>query len=323
MIILIDKYVPFVRGVLEQQGAEVSYLEPEEFTPDRVRDADALIIRTRTRCNAALLDGSRVRFIATATIGYDHIDRDYCAAHDIYWTNCPGCNAQAVCDYVEEALDEYNAPTGTIGIVGVGHVGSLVAKMAERKGYRVLLNDPPKGIGVSLDTIARECDIITFHTPLIKCEAPHQVRSTSSSDAVTSPTYHLCDKAFLDRCRKDALIINAARGGIVDEPALIASGHPCIIDTWEGEPTIRPELLRYARLASYHIAGYSLQGKINASNNCLSELCAFFGLNTCTIDKNLLPLHGDSEPGWLSRVSDTLKSRPEEFEYLRESYILR
>lgn len=309
MIILIDKYVPFIRGVLEQQDATVSYLEPEEFTPARVHDADALIIRTRTRCNAALLDGSRVRFIATATIGYDHIDRDYCAAHNIYWTNCPGCNAQAVCDYVEAALDEFNTEARTIGVVGVGHVGSLVVKMAERKGLRVLLNDPPKGIGVSLDTIAHECDIITFHTPLVR----------NGEYA----TYHLCDEAFLSQTKPGALIINAARGGIVDEAALIASGHPCIIDTWEGEPAINTDLLRYAKLASYHIAGYSLQGKINASNNCLSELCAFFGLKTCTIDKKLLPLHGDSEPGWLGRVSDVLKTHPGDFEYLRESYPLR
>lgn len=326
MKILIDKYVPFVTGVLEQQGVNVRYLDPEDITPVAVRDVDALIIRTRTKCNAALLDGSRVRFIATATIGYDHIDRDYCAAHDIYWTNCPGCNAQAVCDYVEEALQElvrqsydglstvlrqsYDGQSAlTIGVVGVGHVGSLVAQMAERHGYRVLLNDPPKELGVSLSEIAQTADIITFHTPLAK--------------AGDYPTYHLCDEAFLAQTKPGALIINAARGGIVDEQALIRSGHPCVIDTWEGEPALNRELLNYADLASFHIAGYSLQGKINASNHCLSELCTFFGLKTCTIDKKLLPLHGDSEQGWLRRVSDTLKSRPEEFEYLRESYPLR
>lgn len=328
MKVLIDKYIPFIKGVLESY-AEVHYLEPEEFTPARVHDADALIIRTRTKCNAALLDGSRVRFIATATIGFDHIDRDYCAAHDIYWANCPGCNAQAVCDYIEEAIREWCAqsspiargssegrptvdkdPTSlTIGIVGVGHVGSLVEKMAQRIGLNVLLNDPPKGIGVPLDEIARRCDIITFHTPL--------TRSGEFS------TYHLCDKDFLRLCKPGALIINAARGGVVDEQALISSGHPCIIDTWEGEPNLNRDLLQYAYLASYHIAGYSLQGKINASNNCLSELCKFFGLNTCTIDKNLVPLHGDSEPGWLSRVSTVLKSRSNDFEYLRETYALR
>lgn len=326
MTVIIDKYVPFVTGVLEQQGVNVLYLDPEDITPAAVRDADALIIRTRTRCNATLLDGSRVRFIATATIGYDHIDRDYCAAHDIYWTNCPGCNAQAVCDYVEETLSELvrqspdSRPTVsgqsqdslkslTLGVVGVGHVGSLVVKMAERHGYRVLVNDPPKGLGVSLSEIARSADIITFHTPLVR--------------GGEYPTYHLCDEDFLAQTKPGALIINAARGGIVDEEALIRSSHPCVIDTWEGEPALNRELLNYADLASFHIAGYSLQGKINASNHCLSELCTFFGLKTCTIDKKLLPLHGDSEQGWLRRVSDTLKSHPEDFEYLRESYRLR
>lgn len=318
MKILIDKYVPFIQGVLEPY-AEVSYLEPEQFTPARVHDADALIIRTRTKCNAALLDGSRVRFIATATIGYDHIDRDYCAAHDIYWANSPGCNAQAVCDYVEEAINALTAGSNlTIGVVGVGHVGSLVARMAEKRGMRVLLNDPPKGIGVTLDEIARECDIITFHTPLIKGDAPY-------------PTYHLCDAAFLQQCKPGAVIINAARGGIVDEPALVASGHPCIIDTWEGEPSLNRELLSYAQLASYHIAGYSLQGKINATNNCLSELCRYFALPTLHAATPFTPSNGatlvnpdgDNAPGWLARISDVLKAHPEDFEVLRESYILR
>lgn len=314
MRVVIDKYVPFVHGVLEQQGVDVLYLDPDDITSSVVCDADALIIRTRTRCNAALLDGSRVRFIATATIGFDHIDRDYCATHNIHWTNCPGCNAQAVCDYVEEALQElrqsYDSQSNlTIGIVGVGHVGSLVAKMAEREGYHVLLNDPPKGIGVSLEEIARNADVITFHTPL-----------TRGGDYAT---YHLCDETLLAQTKPGALIINAARGGIVDESALIQSGHPCVIDTWEGEPHLNQALLDYADLASFHIAGYSLQGKINASNTCLSELCAFFGLKTCTIDKKSLPLRGDSEPGWLQRVSDTLKACPEDFEYLRESYTLR
>lgn len=314
MKILIDKYVPFIEGLLEPYG-EVSYLEPEEFTPETVHDAYALIIRTRTKCNAALLDGSHVRFIATATIGYDHIDRDYCAAHNIYWTNSPGCNAQAVCDYVEEALGYCSTTPATIGIVGVGHVGSLVAKMAERRGLRVLLNDPPKGIGVSLDEIARNCDIITFHTPLSK----------TGSD----PSYHICDKDFLSKCKPTALIINAARGGIVDEEALINSGNPCIIDTWEGEPDIHRGLLAYAHLATYHIAGYSLQGKINATRNCLDEFIRFFSLKPGENNHNLTPGSnhktgpGDSAPGWLERISKTLKEHADQFEYLRESYPLR
>lgn len=317
MRVLVDKYVPFLSGVLEPY-AEVQYLEPEEFTPERVSEADALIVRTRTKCNAALLEGSKVRFIATATIGFDHIDRAYCASHGIYWTNSPGCNAQAVCDYVEEALQEVFADRLSgrcLGVVGVGHVGSLVVKMAERRGMRVLVNDAPKQLGVSLDEIAKNCDVITFHTPL-----------TKTGDY---PTYHLCDATFLSLCRPDALIINAARGGIVDEIALKASNHPCVIDTWEGEPHINTDLLAYARLASYHIAGYSMQGKVNASRNCLQRLCEQLGLPALDIPVQTPHAEqhttgpGDSEPGWLERVSRTLKNRPQDFEYLRGSYPLR
>jgi len=318
--VLIDKYVPYVAEALAPI-AEVVCLEPEAITPERVRDADALIIRTRTRCDAALLAGSRVRFIATATIGYDHIDTTYCDQHHIHWTNCPGCNSQAVCDYLEEALTSLLTPPSsnnpllpstfyllpTIGIVGVGHVGTKVAAMASRLGYQVLLNDPPKGIGVSLDEIARQCDIITFHTPL---------------DAAT---YHLCSATFLQKCKPHALIINAARGGIVDEQALLQSGHPYVIDCWENEPHIDPRvcLSKQALLCSYHIAGYSQEGKKNASEMCLTAFCNFFGLSTLKIEKKVVPLHADSAPGWLMRVSDQLKAHPEQFEQLRKNYILR
>jgi len=318
--VLIDKYIPFLQGVLNNV-AQVEMLEPEEFTPQRVKDADALIIRTRTKCDATLLEGSQVRFIATATIGYDHIDTTYCEAHHIYWTNCPGCNAQAVGDYVEEALTSLLTPpisehpllpityhlSPTIGIVGVGHVGEKVVEMAKRRGWQVLLNDPPKGIGVGLDEIARRCDVITFHTPL------------------DESTYHVCDADLLAQCKPDALIINAARGGIVDEKALLKSGRSYVIDCWEGEPNIDREVCcaEQARLVSYHIAGYSWEGKKRASEMCLDAFCRFFGLDALSIQKNFVPLHGFSGEGWLKRVSEELKAHPEEFEQLRKRYILR
>ena len=305
MRVLIDKYIPFLQGVLDD-FAEVSMLEPEAFTPEMVRDADALIIRTRTRCDAALLDGSRVRFIATATIGTDHIDQAYCSSHGIRVESCPGCNAQAVCDYIEEAIScQLSAISGqVIGIVGVGHVGSLVAKMAEQRGMKVVLNDPP--LGLNDDVTA--CDIITFHTPLTRHGA--------------YPTYHLCDDAFLSRCKPQALIINAARGGVVDEQALLGSGHPFVIDTWENEPDINPEVLQRAALASMHIAGYSIQGKRNASRMSLSALCEHFKLPSLDLNNDQLP-QGDSQPGWLKRISDSLKANPTGFEQLRKSYRLR
>lgn len=320
MLLVIDKYIPFICDTIRQASAEdwqrvqVLPLDAEEITPSVVRDADALFVRTRTQINAALLAQSSVRLVATATIGYDHIDQDFCRQAGIRWVSCPGCNAQAVCDYIEEALLTLQTPLKAkkIGIVGVGHVGSLVAEMAERHGMQVLLNDPPRHIGVSLDEIAQTCDIITFHTPL-----------TRSGDY---PSYHLCDEAFLRRCRPDTLIINAARGGVVDEAALLAAGQPCVIDTWENEPRLNRELLQFASLASFHIAGYSVQGKYNASQTCLDAFWQQFGLSPLQIDKKVVPLqqkYGDSASGWLSRVSDALKAHPDQFEQLRKQYRLR
>lgn len=320
MLLVIDKYIPFIEKTIEHtslpdwQKVQVLPLEPEEITPQTVRNADALMIRTRTRINRDLLDGSSVRLVATATIGYDHIDRDYCREAGVAWLSCPGCNAQAVCDYIEEALLEQKTPLKSkkIGIVGVGHVGTLVAKMAERYGMQVLLNDPPRRIGVSLDEIAHNCDIITFHTPLTR-DGQY-------------PTYHLCNETFLAQCRPDALIINAARGGIVDEEALLRSHHPCIIDTWENEPRLNRDLLAFSRLASFHIAGYSVQGKYNASQTCMTAFAQQFGLSPLQIDKKAVTLQqksGDSASGWLQRVSDSLKAQPDRFEQLRKQYKLR
>ena len=308
MKIVVDKYVPLPDERLAE-FAEIVRLEPEAITASAVRDADALIIRTRTIINEALLSGSKVQFVATATIGFDHIDTSFCEKHGVVWTSCPGCNAQAVCDYVEEALNSLNA-IGTLGVVGVGHIGSLVARMAERKGMKVLLNDPPEKMGVDLAEIAEKCDYITFHTPLTK--APHPY-----------PTYHLCDAAFLAKCKPNATIINAARGGIVDEPALLQSGKRCVIDCWENEPHINVQLLQSPQtaLASFHIAGYSLAGKINASQMCLDALCKHFAL-----PRIIMPLpqkEGDCAEGWLKRVSDQLKATPEQFELLRKKYKLR
>lgn len=290
-------------------------MEPEQIDAAAVRHADVLVVRTRTKVNEALLAGSSVRLVCTATIGFDHIDTAYCDAHGILWTACPGCNAQAVCDYIEEALNEFtnhqlaiiNPPT--IGVIGVGHVGSLVAKMAERRGLKVLLNDPPKGIGISLDEIAKNCDLITFHVPL------------TSTPLTPNPTFHLCDAAFLARCKPHALIINAARGGVVDEQALLCSGHPYILDTWENEPHIDPAVLQHAFRASMHIAGYSVEGKRNASQTCLDTIARTFALPPITLPA--FPSHGDTAPGWLARITRDLQAQPTAFEALRRDYPLR
>ena len=310
MRIVCDAHIPFLLEAVQKAWPQVEIipLKPEEIDASAVKDADVLVVRTRTKVNETLLADSNVQLVCTATIGYDHIDTAYCESQGIRWMSCPGCNAQAVCDYIEEALQETQAQ-GTIGIVGVGHVGSLVAKMAERRGMKVLLNDPPKGIGVSLDFIAQNSDIITFHVPLDKT------------------TYHLCDDTFLNKCKPDAFIINAARGGVVDEQALLRSGHPFILDTWENEPNIHPEILAKAKLASMHIAGYSVAGKRNASQMCLNAIAELFNLQKIDISKSrgldISKQKGDTAPGWISRISDQLKADPTAFEALRKAYPLR
>ena len=320
MTIVIDSHIPFFSEAVRKEWPEVRIcpMEPEQIDASAVREADVLVVRTRTRVNGALLDGSRVRLVCTATIGYDHVDTAWCDAHGVRWTACPGCNAQAVCDYIEEALNEIqisnfkiqNSDMPTIGVVGVGHVGSLVSRMAERKGFRVLLNDPPKGIGVPLDAVAENSDIITFHVPL------------------DGATFHMCDEAFLARCKPGALIINAARGGVVDEQALLRSGHPYILDTWENEPHIDAEVAKHAFLASMHIAGYSVEGKRNASQMCLDAIAEHFALPRINISEYRYPEIPKSpkttaRERWLAAVSASLKADPAAFEALRKSYPLR
>jgi len=316
--IVCDAHIPFLLEAVQKEWPQVEIfpLKPEEIDASAVRDADVLVVRTRTKINEALLAGSKVKLVCTATIGFDHIDASYCEAHNIRWMSCPGCNAQAVCDYVEEAIEEIKNlklkiknSSLTLGVIGVGHVGSLVVKMAERKGMKVLLNDPPKGIGESLDFIGQNCDIITFHVPLDKS------------------TYHMCDEAFLAKCKPGALIINAARGGVVDEQALLHSGHPYVLDTWENEPDLNAEVLQHAQLASMHIAGYSVEGKRNATQMCLDAIAEQFGLPKIDISGyryiEISTKKGDSAPGWLSRISKLLKANPTAFESLRKAYPLR
>lgn len=317
MKIIIETHVPYLHGILEPY-AEVVYLEPEKITPAAVRDVDALIIRTRTRCDAELLDGSNVKFIATATIGLDHIDTAYCDRAGIYYTNCPGCNAKGVCQYVEAAINELgmfeHPESHTIGIIGIGHVGSLVTSMADARGMNILQSDPPKNIGVSLDEIAEKCDIITFHTPLDK--------------EGEFATYHMADKAFFAHCMNGATIINAARGGIIDEAAAldaVRSGKIAhfVIDTWEEEPYIHQDFMNVVDIATFHIAGYTQEGKHNASQMSLDALCKYFSLPSLLIEKIFVPLHADSGTDWIRKADCSLRSFPEGFEQLRKQYKLR
>ena len=277
MKIVVDSHIPNIQGLIEPY-AQVEYLDPAEITRDAVRDADALIVRTRTRCDDALLEGSNVRFIGSATIGTDHIDLDYCTGHGITVRNAPGCNAPAVAQWVFCAIASWmqygNRPTTeclTLGVVGVGHIGSIVARWGRRLGFNVLLNDPPREEREccddvkfsSLAELQRRCDIITFHTPLTR-------------DGKW-PTWHLCNQRFLDGLGRCRLILNAARGAIVDNEALLDWQGDICLDCWENEPMISRQLLEKALVATPHIAGYSLQGKQRGTAMMLAALNEHYG----------------------------------------------
>ena len=277
MKIVVDSHIPNIQGLIEPR-AEVVYLEPGDITRDAVKDADALIVRTRTRCDAALLDGSRVQFIGSATIGTDHIDLDYCATHGITVRNAPGCNAPAVAQWVFCAIIVWMRHHGitatnglTLGVVGVGHIGSIVVRWGRELGFTVLLNDPPRenrdgsfdDIFSPLEELQRRCDIITFHTPLTR-------------DGEWS-TWHLCDQGFLDGLTRCRLLLNAARGPIADNAALQGWYGDIALDCWENEPDISRELLEKVLVATPHIAGYSREGKQRGTAMMLEALNEHFG----------------------------------------------
>lgn len=270
MKVIIDRAIPYVRGVLEP-FAEVRYIDGAAIDRDAAADCDAMIIRTRTRCDRALLEGSRVKFIATATIGYDHIDTEYCRSHSIDTVRAEGCNARGVLQWVAAALAHLLAKEGRrpqdcrLGVVGVGHIGSLVDEYARMWGFDVLRCDPPRqaaegGDYVSLERLAAEVDIMTLHVPLDRT------------------TRHMVDAGLLSRMRRGATVVNASRGEVVDTRALYLSGRRYILDVWENEPHVDKEVLGGAMLATTHIAGYSAQGKANASAAVIRQLAARYAL---------------------------------------------
>ena len=280
MIIVADDKIPYLGGALEP-FAEMVYLPGQAITSAAVRDADALVTRTRTVCDQKLLDGSAVKLIASATIGTDHIDTEYCRKQGIAWRNAPGCNAGAVCQYVAAALFAWsrkqNTPLGglTIGLVGVGHVGRRVAALCETLGMQTLLNDPPRQRAegerpfVGLDRIREVSDIISFHVPL----------NTSGAFA----TRHMVDTRFLNGLGKTPLLINTCRGEVFDTGALkraLDSGSlsGVALDCWEQEPEIDLELLAKAAIGTPHVAGYSVDGKANGTMMCVRAVSRFFDL---------------------------------------------
>jgi erythronate-4-phosphate dehydrogenase len=280
MKIVADDKIPFLKGVLEPY-ADIVYFQGKEITRKILMNADALLIRTRTKCTEDLLMGTPVKFIGTATIGFDHIDIEYCRKKNIFWTNAPGCNSSSVQQYIAAALLKmasefrFDLTGKTLGIVGVGNVGSKVEKFARIIGMNVLMNDPPRArfeAGkdfVSLGTILYESDIVTLHVPL--------------NFVGEDRTYHLFNSHTFKKMKKNSWFINASRGEVVETTALkkaLDSGKfgGAILDVWENEPDIDLELMSKTFLATPHIAGYSTDGKANGTSIVINALCKHFNL---------------------------------------------
>ena len=280
MKIIIDDKIPYIQGAFEDV-AEVIYLPGAKTTAEIAKDADAIVTRTRTICNEKLLAGSSVKFIATATIGFDHIDTEYCDANGIRWTNAPGCNSKSVEQYIASTLmvlaekKGWNLSEKCIGVVGVGNVGSKVARVAEIFGMKVLLNDPPRERAegsdkfVSLETIMKEADVITLHVPL----------NMKGEDA----TFHLANSEFLSGLKQKPVLINSCRGEVIETEAVknglkdgLISAFVC--DCWENEPDLDLELLALTEIATPHIAGYSKDGKATGTLMSVQAISDFFGL---------------------------------------------
>jgi len=327
--IVVERNVPFIADALRKAGVTVTELAAGEIDRAAMADADALVTRTRTRCDASLLEGSRCTLVASATIGLDHVDCEWCRNAGIEVANAPGCNAPGVAQYVISTLVAAFGPElsgRTLGVVGVGHVGSIVARWARQAGMEVLECDPPRqkaegGDFTDLTTVAARADAITFHVPM----------THEGEDA----TWHLADERFFSLLQKKPLIINTARGAVIDNKALLKaldSGlvGKAAIDCWEGEPEISLELLHKAFVATPHIAGYTRSGKARASQIALEAICRHFGLSGLSIDEPVAPYAPDdlttqeiAESYDPIADSEPLRRDPGAFETLRNTYVLR
>lgn len=278
MRIAVDEDIPFATAAFARFGA-VQALPARELTPAALRDADALIVRSVTRVNAALLDGTAVRFVGTATSGVDHIDRNYLRANGIALADALGANANAVAEYIVAALLHLRADRSldlshcTLGIVGCGHVGRRVARYAAALGPRCVINDPPLGRATCEPLYrpledALACDVVSLHVPLERTGA--------------DPTYHLVNDAFLRAMKPGAVLINTSRGAIADSAALkrALDGKRLgglVLDVWENEPAIDVDLASRCLLATSHIAGHSLDAKIAAVGQLVEAFAAHAG----------------------------------------------
>ncbi|HBG53954.1 MAG TPA: erythronate-4-phosphate dehydrogenase [Rikenellaceae bacterium] len=324
--IIADEQVPFLEGISEKH-ARITRMPGHLIGPQVVRKADALLVRTRTVCSAGLLKDSRISFIGTTTIGTDHIDLEYCTKAGIVVANAPGCNAGAVMQYVFTALFAWagnnagDLKNKTLGIVGVGIVGKKVAALASRLGIRTILNDPPRAEaegpeGFSdLGLLLEQSDIVTMHVPL------------------TPLTINMVQSHFLSYMKKGACFINTSRGAVVDEQALRKAAPQLggiILDVWQGEPHINPATIEVSSIGTPHIAGYSLEGKRNATEQVVQAMAIHFGWNDLQNYSVALPAASYVPSDLLFthcfpifEEDKQLRKEPEQFEQIRNAYVFR
>ncbi len=344
MKIVADNKIPFLRGVFEP-FCQVEYYPGAEISPDHVKDADALIVRTRTKCNAALLAGSNVKIVATATIGFDHLDTEFLDDAGIKWTNAPGCNSSSVAQYITSALLNLAVRYGfslegkTLGVIGVGKVGRKVAGVGKTLNMNVLLNDPPRArvegaeAFTELDELLEKADIVTCHVPLNK----------SGEDM----TLHLADREFFNKMKPEAFFINSSRGPVCDNNILKEVLREkrikgAVLDVWEGEPDFDVELHGLLEYGTPHIAGYSYDGKANGTSMSVHAVSRELGIDLTNWQPDDVPLpenttivlddSGSIDEILLRAINNSydisnddrrLRNSPETFEKQRGDYPLR
>lgn len=329
MKIIADNKIPYIQGRLENLG-EVIYVSPVEINRELVKDADILLVRTRTRCDEKLLKDSKVRLVATATVGIDHIDSGWCEANGIKVRNAAGCNAPGVAQYVWSSLIRkgFDPKAHTLGIVGYGNIGRIVYDWGKKMGFNVIVCDPPREEAgcsdidyISLEELLKNSNAVTLHVPLTR-DGKH-------------PTLGMIGDKELRAMKDGAILINASRGGTVDEEQLKKHLHTkrikAVVDVWKGEPKIDKELLDLAETATTHIAGYSLEGKQRATRMTLEAIEETFGV---TLDKSGLAGTYVAPSNSLDPeiITDSfnpkenmkeLRENPSDFENIRETYVYR
>jgi erythronate-4-phosphate dehydrogenase len=290
MRIVADDAIPFISQVFDSEF-ELVLLNQREITRDNLNKSEILIVRSVTRVNEQLLEGTDIKVVATPTSGVDHIDLPYLNSAGIHFINTPGCNARSVAEYILSSLcllSEKNIivlSEVTVGIIGCGHVGTSVSSLLNAVGIRHLLYDPPlqeagDQRAFSIIEEMQSADVITLHVPL--------------NEEGKYPTRHLVNQQFLSGLKSQVAIINAARGGVIDEPALIEflnnnNNSHVILDVWNNEPNINRLLLSKAMVATPHIAGYSLDAKYNGIRQVYEKLCELNGFNINLPSHYILP----------------------------------